>query len=159
MMASPAAAAPPANLVYLINGLSGKCLGINSGSHAIGALAMQWQCANQPFSDQGWWLFQIGSVPNAYEIHNQNSFLCLGIDRASVANGALAIQAACSGQTYNNQTWLEEPLGGGRVQFRNYNSGRCLGISAGSNANGALAMQWDCANRAYSDQAWIYDPV
>ncbi|GAA2214794.1 hypothetical protein GCM10009850_102600 [Nonomuraea monospora] len=159
MMAAPAAAVPPANPLYLINGLSNKCLGINSGSKDIGALAMQWQCAYQPISDQGWWLFQIGSRANAYQILNQNSFLCLGIDRASVANGALAIQAECNAQTYNNQTWLEESLGGNRVQFRNYKSGRCLGISAGSNANGALAMQWDCANRAYSDQAWIYDSV
>ena len=89
-----------------------------------------------------------------YQIRNQLSGKCLGIDRASTANGALAIQATCTGAY--NQAWHEESLSIGSVQLRNRNSSKCLGISAGSTANGALAMQWTCAWQPLSDQAWYY---
>lgn len=161
--ASPASAEPTpvgsssaraAGPYHLYNPLTQKCLGISGSSTANGAAAIQWTCAWQTYSDQNWYLDDLGG--GYWQLRNQVSNKCLGISGAGTANGVPAIQWTCAYNQNSDQAWYEYYLGNGYYQFVNRISGKCFGISGASTANGAQAIQWTCAYNQNSDQAWQY---
>ncbi|CAL9331470.1 hypothetical protein SUDANB2_00083 [Streptomyces sp. enrichment culture] len=87
-----------------------------------------------------------------YSFENSGSGKNLGIDGASTAAGAAAIQANGSGDL--NQDWYLStgPYPPGTFSMKNRKSGLCLGISGASTSNGAQAAQFPCDGSA--NQGW-----
>ncbi|MFJ1666211.1 RICIN domain-containing protein [Streptomyces bottropensis] len=136
------AAAEPLGLRNL---KSQKYLQPSGGSTSVGANLVQ-----QPLSSgawQSWWLVADGSFTTFW---NDNSGLNAGINGASTAAGAVAIQANPSGDL--NQDWTLNWRNDSVFELKNRKSGLCLGISGGSTANGAVAAQFGCDGS--TNQGW-----
>ncbi|MCM3629474.1 RICIN domain-containing protein [Paenibacillus glycanilyticus] len=153
---SPPASAVPgpvdANLTYaIVNGNSGKALGITSNLTTSGATLEQ-----RPFSgavSQSWKFAPAGS--GYYFIQNTNSGMYMDMKDASTADGGQAIQWTANGA--NNQQWQLVDVGGGYYKIKNRNSGKVLGISSGSTGDGAPVIQW--AETGSANQTWRFDAV
>lgn len=88
----------PAGHYRLVNRNSGLCLGIQGGSTASQARAIQWQCNDNLDQD---WNFQyaggtIGGWP-VYYIVNAKSGYCLDDPHGSLTNGTQLWQYFCNG--------------------------------------------------------------
>jgi hypothetical protein len=81
---------------------------------------------------------------------NLKSQKCLGVESASLANGAQVLQWTCAGQL--DQYWRVRYVGGLLAEVVNYNSGRCLAVQSASLVNGGNILQWTCNNNL--DQRW-----
>ncbi|WP_406003190.1 RICIN domain-containing protein [Streptomyces sp. NBC_00829] len=128
---------------------SGKFLQPTGASTANGAKIVQ-QTGNQNLPAQNW--TPVNDSPYT-SFENAGSGRNLGIDHASTAAGAAAIQANGSGDA--NQDWLLVPVAGypdGYFAMKNRKSGLCLGISGASTANGAQAAQFRCDGS--TNQGW-----
>ncbi|MEE9095765.1 RICIN domain-containing protein [Pseudarthrobacter phenanthrenivorans] len=119
----------------LVDHGSGKVLGINAGSTADGAAAVQW--SDTGASDQAW---KIGRLANgSLTFTDQNSSKVLSIQQASTSPGAAAVQSTGTGAS--SQQWSMTPSGP-YYTIKNSNSQLLLGIQGGSTADGAPAIQW-----------------
>ncbi|MCM3747768.1 RICIN domain-containing protein [Paenibacillus pasadenensis] len=144
-------AASPLQSYALVNGNSGKAMGIAANSLTDGATAEQRSYTGG--ISQYWKLIDAGS--GYYKIQNTNSGLYLDMTNASTANGENAIQTAASAAA--SQQWQLVDAGGGYFKLKNRNSGKVLCLGAGSTADGALVMQW--AETGTTNQTWRFDKV
>ncbi|MFE3830958.1 RICIN domain-containing protein [Streptomyces sp. NPDC059092] len=145
---SPDAKSVVAAAQYGIRNLkSEKFLQPSGGSTANGAKIVQ-----QPFNASS--LTQLWTrVPDGSYLSFENySGKNLGIDGASTAAGAAAIQANPSSDV--NQDWVQIARNDSVFELKNRKSGLCLGISGASTANGAQAAQFACDGSA--NQGWEY---
>lgn len=87
----------------MTNVRSSKCMGVDRASTNPGANIAQFGCDGR--DNQQWVLEAVGgTIANPIVVlHNANSSLCIGIDRASTANGAQLKQFRCDGAI--NQKW------------------------------------------------------
>jgi len=94
----------------------------------------------------------LGSVFAGAQIYfkNDKSALCIGVDGASTANGALLKQFGCSPGA-PNQTWA--PTSGDPENLVNAKSSKCMGVDGASVSAGANIGQFDCGNRS-PNQLW-----
>jgi hypothetical protein len=119
----------------IVNRLTGKVLGIESGSTADGAVVEQW-------SDGGWtsqhWQF-ISQGGGFYQVKNRATGKVFDIPTSSRTDGTVVKQYGWNGG--RNQQWHVFPIGGGYHKIRNLNSMKALDIVNTSTANGADAMQ------------------
>ncbi|WP_306215975.1 RICIN domain-containing protein [Actinoplanes sp. RD1] len=93
-------------------------------------------------------------VSGNYHLLAGNSSLRMGIDFASTAAGASAIQAP-AGLGALNQQWIilrSLNLPADIYEIRNVNSGKCLGIDRASTSVGAAVMQFTCDGSV--NQGW-----
>jgi hypothetical protein len=133
---------------------SSKVLQPSGGSTANGAKVVQQTVAlsgGDLITSQNWTAYDAGS--GYYSFRNVHSGKALGIDGASTAAGANAIQA--TPDTSNNQDWRFEVYSGypaNVYRIKNRKSGLCLGISGASTANGGQAAQFRCDGT--SNQGW-----
>ncbi|WP_406350986.1 RICIN domain-containing protein [Streptomyces sp. NBC_01635] len=100
---------------------------------------------------QNWNAFNSGGDLTSFE--NSLSHKNLGIDGASTAVGAAAIQANPAGDA--NQDWqfiTKSSYPSGWYALKNSKSKLCLGISGASTANGAQAAQFTCDDS--DNQLW-----
>ncbi len=133
------------NRFVLNNVGSGKCVDVANASTNDGANIQQANCngtgAQQflfyPVTDSGRGLLPVGQ----YSLSSNDSKLCVDIDGASTANGALAVQAACVGSS-DSQRFDVLPDATGAYRLRNAASGLMLDIKDVSTADGALLQQW-----------------
>jgi hypothetical protein len=141
-----------------MNGKSGKCIGINGASTANGAQSAQFFCdsRNQPNDNQSWQLRDVGN--GRFNFVNRHSGLCLGVDGASIDNGALLQQFNCAApDPNNNQAWRFVRTSGDYFQVVNAKSNRCIGVDGGSTANGAVLAQFTCSSLgSINNQSWIF---
>ena len=89
-----------------------------------------------------------------YTLVNRNSNLVLGVQNASTADGAPALQWNDTGTP--DHRWTFQQLATGFWKIRNANSGKVLGITNMSTANGATALQW--SDNGTPDHEWIMAP-
>ncbi|MFI7596558.1 RICIN domain-containing protein [Actinoplanes sp. NPDC049681] len=133
---------------------SSKVLQPLNGSTANGVRVVQQTVAlsgGDLITSQNWTAYDAGS--GYYSFRNVHSGRALGIDGASTAAGANAIQA--TPDTSNNQDWRFEVYSGypaNVYRMKNRKSGLCLGISGASTANGGQAAQFRCDGT--SNQGW-----
>ncbi|WP_051091217.1 RICIN domain-containing protein [Methylopila sp. M107] len=128
---------------------SGLCAEISGGSSAVGALAVQADCATTP---RQLWDFRADAA-GGHRIVNRNSSLCLGVAGASVVQGTAAEQQACTGEAGQRWTIVAS---GALVEIRNVNSGQCFEIGGASTSAGATLTQWNCGGAA--QQTWSLVP-
>jgi Trypsin/Ricin-type beta-trefoil lectin domain len=142
----------------LLNGKSGNCIGIDGASVVAGAQAMQFYCdgRNQPADNQFFQLRSSGS--GTFNLINGKSGMCLGVDGASTADGALIMQFPCASPSpVNNQAWQFVNSTGSYFQVRNGKSGKCMGVSGGSLDHGAILAQFSCSSLgSVNNQTWVY---
>ncbi|SEH02969.1 Ricin-type beta-trefoil lectin domain-like [Nonomuraea solani] len=131
----------------IINYNSRMVLQPTGSSTANGARVVQSLYSGSSF--QTWTRVLDGSYSS---FDNGGSRKNLGIDRASTAAGANAIQANPAGDT--NQDWYLDDAAypGNWFAMKNRKSGLCLGISGGSTGSGGQAAQFSCDGRA--NQRW-----
>jgi len=81
------------------------------------------------------------------------SKLCIGVDHASTANGALVKQFNCDGAP--NQRW-RTVRAGAIHRFKNVKSGLCIGVDGASVNPGANIGQYNCSAGLPTDnnQGW-----
>ncbi|GGW85031.1 alpha-glucosidase [Streptomyces galilaeus] len=125
-----------------------KFLQPSGGSTAAFAKIVQ-QPFNSSATSQLWGIVDDGSYVS---FMNYSSGLNMGIDGASTAAGAAAIQANPSGDL--NQDWLITWRTDSVFEMKNRKSGLCLGISGASTANGAQAAQFGCDGS--TNQGWAF---
>ncbi len=97
----------------------------------------------------------VGPEGTFYSFENTGSRKNLGIDGASSAAGAAAIQANPAGDA--NQDWqlvMDPDFPANHFALTNKKSEKCLGISGASEANGAQAAQFTCDWKA--NQMWAF---
>ena len=82
---------------------------------------------------------------------NFKSGLCMGVDHASTANGALVKQFGCDNTS--NQRWSVQSSSNLNV-FTNGKSGLCMGVDGASVSAGANIGQFNCGNFA-PNQSWV----
>lgn len=78
---------------------------------------------------------------------------CLQVAGASVDNGALLTQAACTSAA--SQQW-RVTAAGNRFNLVNVNSGRCVDVPSGSTASGVQLQQWGCGDGTKTNQQWTF---
>ncbi|MGW2563618.1 RICIN domain-containing protein [Streptomyces sp. NPDC001514] len=133
---------------------SGKLLQPSGGSTANGAKVVQQPVATTSGGDlisaQNWKIVAAGG--SYYSFQNVRSGKNLGINGASTAAGAGAIQANPAGDI--NQDWQLVSGGhpSGVYSLKNRKSGLCLGIPNASTASGAQAAQFRCDGT--DNQGW-----
>jgi hypothetical protein len=89
----------------LFNRGTGKCIGVNGGSTANGAQVIEWDCNGN--ADQRWFWRATGTTQfgwPVYNLVNDKSGRCMGINGGSTAQGAVAVQWDCNGN--NDQHWF-----------------------------------------------------
>jgi hypothetical protein len=133
---------------------SGKFLQPTGSSTANGARIVQQPQALTGSGDyvaaQNWNVFNSGGSYTSFE--NSLSGKNLGINGASTASGAAAIQANPAGDANQDWQFTESSYPNGWYAVKNRKSGLCLGISGASTANGAQAAQFPCDGSA--NQGW-----
>ncbi|WP_326750650.1 RICIN domain-containing protein [Streptomyces hirsutus] len=117
----------------------------SGGSSANGAKIVQ-----QESTSQRWAIVPDGDWVSFWRPDPVN--MNLGIDRASGAAGAAAIQANPSGDA--NQDWKMRWKSDTQFELFNRKSEKCLGISGASQANGAQAAQFECDGK--QNQLWAF---
>jgi hypothetical protein len=100
---------PESGGYYHMENLNGRCLGIQGGSKAQGAHAIQWRCEN--VANQEWKAHIVINDPASpiYELQNRGSGRCLTVSGGSTRPGAYVIQWSC---VHNSDQWwfLTVPL-------------------------------------------------
>lgn len=132
------------NRYALTNVNSSKCLDVAAGSLNDGANIQQYSC-NGTGAQQFLFYPLAGNVRGVlpvgqYGLSSNHSRLCVEIAGGSAADGARAVQAACSGSAAQRFDVLPETAGSYRLA--NAGSGKSLDIEGVSVANGALLTQW-----------------
>lgn len=86
-------------------------------------------------------------------IKNAKSKRCIGVDRASTANGAHIKQFNCD-ENAPNQQWTKNQLTPGDRFFtlRNKKSRKCMGVDQASTRPGANLRQFECDDKG--NQRW-----
>ena len=137
---------PPITGSYrLVNVKSGKVLGINGGSTADGAQAVQWT-SNGSY-DQMWQRVNLtGGYTKLIDVKTSKA---LGVYQGSTAEGAKVVQWNDTGAL--DQQWTFVAVGS-NYKIVNRNSGKCLGVWQGSTAEGAELVQW--TDNGSTDQQW-----
>jgi Ricin-type beta-trefoil lectin domain-like len=121
---------------------SNKCIDVQSGSVANGALLQQWDCLDP--STHLNQVFQL--VPTSgpwYQVRNINSGRCIDVTGASTANGARLQQWDCS-PSYTHQLFQLVQLGGGWAALQAAHDLKCIDVNSSSTASGTILQQWDC---------------
>jgi hypothetical protein len=95
------------NHFMIVNGRSGRCLGVSGASTANGAPVGQFTCNGSlgAADNQSWRFTQ--NVPGHFFIVNGKSGRCLGVNGNSTASGAALAQFTCNGAAggNDNQSW------------------------------------------------------
>ncbi|MFB9239180.1 RICIN domain-containing protein [Plantactinospora siamensis] len=135
-----------AGTTWIINGYSGKCLGISGGNMKNGTAALQWDCGA---ADHNWL-----SIPDDgyyHELRQANSpSKCLGVPSGSKVKSVGMVIWDCIGVT--DQRWKKAAVGYGYYRYTNLNSGMSMGVSNSSTKNGAPIIQWPSID--VDDQYW-----
>jgi hypothetical protein len=100
--------------------------------------------AAPPASAAGWWL----------QYSDRSSRLCLDVQGASSADGAILQQSTCKtpvGSGAANQQFQTQAVSGGYL-FVALHSNKCIQIQGGSLVDGAIAQQLTCTGAA--NQLW-----
>lgn len=128
--------------------VSGKCLDINGGSKANGAIVQQWQC-----NGSGAQVFRLASLDGGfYKIVNPQSGKALDIRDASVAAGAQLLQWDYTGG--QNQQFQIDRLANGEFTIRARHSGLVLDVKYSSTADGTPIHQW--SSNGSAAQRWTF---
>ncbi|MEV7600933.1 RICIN domain-containing protein [Kitasatospora sp. NPDC089797] len=98
-----------------------------------------------------------GNYTDPSELHNMNSFLCLGISGGDTNRGAWAIQWDCNGNADQKWTFSHAPLSRDN-RISTTKTGMCLAIPNGSTEAGKEVIQWPCINGA-AEQLWTVTPL
>ena len=98
-------------------------------------------------------LFEVLPV-GTYNIQNVNSGLYVGVQSASLMNGAPLVQWAPDGSL--DQEWTVSMEGNGVYKILDVNSGLLIGVASASKEEGAQLVQW--VNNGSSDQEWQFFP-
>lgn len=67
---------------------------------------------------------------------------CLGVESASIENGARVVQSSCSGRA--NQQWRVRDTGDGHAHLYVRHANKCLNVSGESLEDGAEIIVWRC---------------
>jgi hypothetical protein len=92
----------------IVNGMSGRCLGVQGGSFANGAKLVQYTCFHDPKNhpDQYWWNRDIGRDSRGnleYEFRNLLQSACVAVEGGSTSWGGAVVQWQCNSHT--DQYW------------------------------------------------------
>ncbi|MGG1516349.1 RICIN domain-containing protein [Paenibacillus oryzisoli] len=148
---APAVPVDPLLTYALVNGNSGKALGIVNNLTTADALLQQ--KAYTGAASQSWKFVDAGS--GYYNIQNTNSGLYMDIRNASTGNGGYGIQWTASSNT--SQQWQLIDAGGGYYKIKNRNSSKVLCMNNGSTDDNALVIQWE--ETGSTNQTWRFDVV
>ncbi|NIK71906.1 hypothetical protein FHT67_005383 [Paenibacillus sp. BK720] len=149
--AAPAGQVDTSLTYALVNGNSGKALGVTSNETTDGATLEQRSYTGAV--SQSWKFVDAGS--GYYKILNVNSGKYIDISGASTADGAQGVQLPASSST--SQQWQLIDAGSGNYSVINRSSGKYLCISAGATTDGAPVIQWTQSGSA--NQTWRFDTV
>jgi hypothetical protein len=142
----------------LLNGKSGNCVGITGASTGAGAQARQFFCdgRDQAADHQFFQLRSSGS--DTFNLVNGRSGMCLGVDGASTADGALIMQFPCASPSpVNNQAWRFVNSSGSYFQVQNGKSGKCLSVAENSDAHDVILLQVTCSPLgSVNHQTWVF---
>jgi len=89
-----------------------------------------------------------------YHLQNLNSNMYVGVQSASLMNGAPLVQWDSDGSL--DQEWTVSMEGNGVYKILNVNSGLLIGVASASKEEGAQLVQW--GNNGSSDQEWQFFP-
>jgi len=89
-----------------------------------------------------------------YHIQNLNSNMYVGVQAASLSNGAPLVQWDSDGSL--DQEWTVSMEGNGVYKILDVNSGLLIGVASASKEEGAQLVQW--VNNGSSDQEWQFFP-
>ncbi|MEV6550946.1 RICIN domain-containing protein [Streptomyces sp. NPDC051597] len=81
------------------------------------------------------------------QLQAAHSGKCLTIDKASLRNGANAVQSTCADGA-DNQLFEMAPVGDGTLELRPAHSGKCLEVENSGTAGGSNIQQWWCSGGA-----------
>jgi len=130
---------------------SGKCVDIDGGSTASGAMAIQFSCGGWP--NQQFQIIPVGG--GYYKIVARHSGKVLDVQWGATTNGTPVWQWDENGTTA--QQWSIIDVGGGYVKIIARHSGRALDVAGGSTADLTQIHQWDYVGIA--NQQWLLRQV
>lgn len=91
------------------------------------------------------------AVPSAVQLKAEHSGQCLTIAKASLRNGANAVQSACADDAGNQQFDMVS-TGAGTFELRAKHSGKCLEVEGAGIKTGSVVQQWWCGGLQH--QRW-----
>ena len=144
LVAVPAMAAGPGDLVSTIVGADGQCLGINGSNTTPGAALQNQACNGSAFQN---WKF-VKDTAGDYQLINAGSGLCVDLPGASTAAGTALHQWGCGGGAW--QKWKFNADGRGRYYITSKASG--LALDADLYSRTGAIIQW--AYSGTSNQLW-----
>jgi hypothetical protein len=130
---------------------SGKCLDVEGGSTAAGALVKQYTCGG--WTNQQWQVVSVGG--GYYKIVARHSGKVLDVQWAGLDNGVPVWQWDENGTAA--QQWAITDVGGGYVWIMARHSGKALDVEGGYTTDGAQVHQWDYVG--IPNQQWLLRPV
>ncbi len=134
------------------NSNSKRCIGVDDASTSPGKHIKQFECdgkANQQ------WILDIKEKREdgvlVFNLKNENSKMCMGVDDASKLSGASIRQFPCDGS--ENQKWHDQKNPApDYVLLINEKSSKCIGVDRASREDEAQLKQFDCDKRP--NQRW-----
>jgi hypothetical protein len=136
-------------VVLLVNQNSGRCLSIQDGSTAPGALIIQGPTPDRAAAAERWVLLEVSD--SVFRLRNENSGMVAEIPAADKDKGVKARQGK-ERRSQPNQHWAFEPVGDTYL-LRAQHSELVLGIGRGATDEGAPAIQWKYV-AGVADQLW-----
>jgi hypothetical protein len=144
-----------------LNGASTYCMGVVGASNSPGAQVSQFFCdgRNQPNDDESWRLTQ--GFSGTFRISNGKSGLCLGVEGASLAEGALVKQQTCDNNADPSGTQAWRFIGRSGTSFNLFVNGRsnkCLTVATSDGSgNGTNLIQSACPAQAGPNRgSWLF---
>ncbi|MGH3663995.1 MAG: RICIN domain-containing protein [Micromonosporaceae bacterium] len=132
----------------LVSSLSGKTIGVSSGSTADGAHIVQ---VSTKGKSQQWRLVSVDS--GHFNVINRATGKALDNPDGSQSDGTQIQQWTITGHGNANQQWRFTPAGDGYYLIVNRASGRALDLRDGNVSDGAAIQQWEPAS-SNPNQRW-----
>lgn len=147
---------PAAGHTYKITSrLTGKPFGVDGGSTADGAKAIQY--VDDGDADQQWTLVDAGS--GYWNIINVKSGKALDDTGGSTTNGTQLQQYTITGTGNWNQQWQIVSVGSGYYKILNRTSGLGVDLTGGNVANSTAIQQYTVSGNGNYGQNWQLVPV
>jgi hypothetical protein len=137
----------------LVSSLSGKSIGVSSGSTADGARIVQVSTRDQ---SQQWRLVYVDS--GYFNVVNRATGKALDNPDGSQSDGTQMQQWTITGSGNANQQWRFTAAGDGYYLIVNRASGRALDLRDGNLNDGAAIQQWEPAS-TNPNQRWLIAAV
>ncbi len=132
---------------------SEKCMNMG-GNGANGTQHTQWDC-DQSNQQQHYTLRAMSK--DVFQLFNESSGRCLGVEGGSQEDGARVVNWDCAPRPGTDHDW-QIIADGDRFRFQNANTGKCLDLYQGNQENGAGFAQWSCAP-GHANQTFSLTPL